>query len=247
MLKAERLATWAAVRANVGDPHFLVQSVTAAFDVPVRTKPLAGKAGMLDLVDGRIIIFVDNAVRTRRRFSAAHELGHFLLASTQGVTLAKQTADRGYERYCNSFASHLLLPRPWVQAQAANQPATMATVIDLALSADCSFAATTTALNHAAGWDRALLSWRRSSGVRWSLDKVISTRPGRPVVESLPQTDAVLDDAGEHPERHTVHLRINGEPAVVPVEVVRFGRSAFALALASDVVDHGARNRQDDR
>lgn len=242
MLKADRLATWAAGRANVGDPHFLVKSVAAAFDVPVQTKALTGKAGMLDLVDGRVIIFVDNGVRTRRRFSAAHELGHFLLAATQGVTLAQQTADRGYERYCNAFASHLLLPRPWVHAQAENQHVTMATVIGLARSADCSFAATTTALNDAAGWDQALLSWRRSTNGRWSLDKVISTRPGRHLVESVPQTDAVLDDAGEHPRQQRVHLRVDGEPVVVTVELVRFRRSAFALAPAGHVLDCSTRD-----
>lgn len=63
--------------------------------------------------------------RTRKRFSCAHELGHYILRSSEPtpqyeyVDYRDQNSSTGTneeERYANSFAASLLMPEPAVRA-----------------------------------------------------------------------------------------------------------------------------------
>jgi IrrE N-terminal-like domain len=232
MRTAEQLAAWATYESDVGEPFFLVRTVAAAFEVRVRSQQGLGKAGRLELYRGRVTIIVDGG-RARRRFSAAHELGHYLLAAVEEVPVAQQTKERRYEQYCNAFASHLLLPRAWVRGQ-INGPSTGLTgAIDVAARSDCSLMAVVGALHSGGGWDRPLVRWCKS-GSDWNVVNVIAAKHRHAVVESLPSAVPVLDRAQSRPSMRTVELRVHNCYTSLDMEIVRFGNVAYGLA-ASDL------------
>jgi len=94
-------------------------------------------SGMLDAEE--MIVWVDRGEARRspgrRRFTIAHEVGHFVLhvpvvhklfpdravdikEIDEGSSAAKLSKHRGREREANIFASELLMPEPLVRAQA---------------------------------------------------------------------------------------------------------------------------------
>src|SRR5688572_9530692 len=107
------------------DPETLadqVLSVTGQRRPPTDVRSILGKWSKLSIVetdldgDGFIVdlgeigaeIFVKKSKQeTRKRFTLAHELGHYLLQSH----IRGEVKNDEVERWCNKFASGLLLPR----------------------------------------------------------------------------------------------------------------------------------------
>lgn len=231
MRTAERLAAWARTHSQVGDPSFPIQQVAASVDVKVRTHRNLDKAGRLDLDGDDVVILVASGTRTRRRFTAAHELGHYLLAAVEGVPLTTQTAERYFESYCNAFASHLLLPRPWLRTQVGNKGPDLQTALDVAHESECSLMAAVAALNSSAGWCTPLLQWRRTK-TGWMVVKMIAAKNQRVIVESTASTQSLLDRAATKPQQATTQLRVAGELSEVAVETIRYGSTAYGLVTA---------------
>jgi hypothetical protein len=72
---------------------------------------LDGDGFLVDLGEVGAEIFVKkNKPEARKRFTLAHELGHFLLRHHLKQEIKKEEI----ERWCNSFAAELLLPKPLV-------------------------------------------------------------------------------------------------------------------------------------
>jgi Zn-dependent peptidase ImmA (M78 family)/transcriptional regulator with XRE-family HTH domain len=89
-------------------------------------------SGLLLDFDGRAVIGVNkNHAVVRRRFTVAHELGHYLLEHGERFHLDLTTSaswhgdppgyDPNVERAANVFAAELLMPAPWVIADSRNQ------------------------------------------------------------------------------------------------------------------------------
>lgn len=105
-----------------------------------------------------------------RRFVAAHELGHCLLATPAGRGLAEAWAlgYRDEERLCNRVAAALLLPEPWVRERVGPRPR----LDDLtAVAAEAKVALTTVAARLGElSRPVTLLRFRRSRDGTWRLD-----------------------------------------------------------------------------
>lgn len=114
----------------------------------VTYEPLTGcEARVLGLGDRAIITVNSQSIRTRQRFSAAHELGHWVhdrgklaAACTDATINNSWGADR--ESRANTFASDLLLPRHMFVPRAKNRDITFATVDDLSTVFGTSMTAT---------------------------------------------------------------------------------------------------------
>lgn len=125
------------------DPAHAALELLERLDVhepPIRLGPIARACGvrvlgwdfdeavsglLLDLDGGPTIGYNRNHARTRRRFTVAHELGHWLLRHHEHfhVDLSSSTAESGDppgfrwqdERAANQFASELLMPAHLVE------------------------------------------------------------------------------------------------------------------------------------
>lgn len=73
-----------------------------------------------------IILSAAGMPLTRRRFTVAHELGHFLIAAHRGdkrcttkdlMETGRETLHQKEEAQANRFAAGLLMPKPWFVAQ----------------------------------------------------------------------------------------------------------------------------------
>lgn len=96
-----------------------------------------GLSGML-VPDRRLIWLNGDDVPERRRFTIAHELGHWICQYREGTLKlfycrpgdVAAAADRAAEREANVFVAELLMPEPAVRA-AWNREPTLAAVADL--------------------------------------------------------------------------------------------------------------------
>lgn len=97
------LALWSGLRADVED--------------------LEGTGYLLDLGPrgGEIVVRRADSY-PRRRFTVAHEIGHWLLGSAEGDT-DLDIEPQQIERWCDAFAVALLLPQNWVRDVVAGSPA----------------------------------------------------------------------------------------------------------------------------
>lgn len=84
----------------------------------VTLEDIESEAFFVDLGQlGTNILIKEDSVRPRQRFSLAHELGHLVL-SDNGVLVGKSSIDNRddvIERWCNEFASELLMPTKWIR------------------------------------------------------------------------------------------------------------------------------------
>lgn len=126
-----------------------VEVVAAHLGATVVYEPLSGCAARLLGYGDRAIITVDqNASRPRRRFSAAHELGHWMrdrgrvaFACTE---LALETSWDGTnpERGANTFATDLLLPAAMFKSRVQKREPSLAACWELARQFETSLTAT---------------------------------------------------------------------------------------------------------
>jgi Zn-dependent peptidase ImmA (M78 family) len=137
-------------RLGIDGPEELdVEAIAQACGATVVYEPLSGCEARIVGVRDRAIITVDSgASRPRQRFSAAHELGHWLhdrgrvaFACAAGA-LVTEWGRENPERRANRFAAELLLPRTMFKRRARNRPITVRTVRELAAEFQTSLTAT---------------------------------------------------------------------------------------------------------
>lgn len=112
-------------------------------------EPLSGcEANIVDKGDRAIITVDSNAIPTRQRFSAGHELGHWMrdrgqiaFGCSQRQIDSEWTANNPETR-ANQFASDLLLPSKLFVPLAKGRPITMETVRELSRTFQMSLTAT---------------------------------------------------------------------------------------------------------
>ncbi len=180
----------------------------------------------------------------RRRFTLAHELAHLLLAHPHTPVTARRTYPNlnDEERFCDSFAASLLLPARWLRTQYQGSPPSLASLRQVANTADTSLSATAVRMNTLLAWNRALLRWRSdgsawrlasSAGVPKSLHGLINTAPGTSTVLTFVPANATSCVA--------LPLLVQGRSKDFPAEVwvSRYRRSAIAL-VESGVVGSGS-------
>jgi len=121
----------------------------------------------------RAIITVDRqSYRSRQRFSAAHELGHWAwdrgkvgFACTD-VTFAREWTATNPEQRANGYAADLLLPEFLFVPQAAGKDVTFATVEDLATRFETSMTATAIRLVRYGSFP-AMVVWSELGDRKW--------------------------------------------------------------------------------
>lgn len=125
--------------------------------------------GRLECVNGEHRILLRRGLKgTRRRFTVGHELGHLLLSEgTSGVVARRALPVTGdVERFCDSFAAALLLPRAWILDRYARRAKNLSTVRQLSMQTRTSMAASVVRLGDVLGWRHSLLRWKREGG-KW--------------------------------------------------------------------------------
>lgn len=218
---ASDLADFARKCSGVGDPLFHVMDVARAFGLRVQVVADLEDLGSLGSCGDELVVRVRDLPIPKRRFTVAHEIAHFLLASEESVSLTTQRGDRGWERYCNAFASHLFLPRRWLRSTFADMPQSLSSLNDLADASGCSIATAAGAcLNTLDGWDRLSLMWWRRSGTGWLPVTVLTPRDLRPMVEVTAETTSSLD------------MVVKGNPCSVEVPLVMDGEAVNVAGQA---------------
>lgn len=147
---AERIAVEAGYTALPVCPI----KIAEAHDIPVQAKPgtAKGVSGMLLHIGGQFGIMYATHIRSEgfRRFSIAHELGHYFLEGhpeavlRHGVHESRAgfvTKDR-YEREADTFAAALLMPEDLFKAEMRKQAEGLGAIEALASVAETSITAT---------------------------------------------------------------------------------------------------------
>ncbi len=89
-------------------------------------EPFSSEAALVPLGDGHVIELRGTSGERRRRFTIAHEIGHFLLHPGRAVTErggATNRATASLEREANQFAAELLMPERLVRQAALEEGA----------------------------------------------------------------------------------------------------------------------------
>lgn len=104
-----------------------IEAIIAEIGLPLVYEPLDDNvSGYIERANGSYKIVVNsNHARTRQRFTAAHELGHYIFHRdllgegvgdnrayrTEGTRLVNANIRPVHERQANSFAANVLMPR----------------------------------------------------------------------------------------------------------------------------------------
>jgi len=141
---AKELAQWIIDRYAIDCPeHIQLEQIAKDLNVEVIDAPIDGAVARLIRSGKHGVIRVDTASNNagRRRFSIAHELGHFMLEhSTSGflgcaeewLTEFRETEAASLEAQANVFAVNLLLPEMLVRRRCEISPVDFRPVKELA-------------------------------------------------------------------------------------------------------------------
>lgn len=192
--------------------------------------------GRLECVSGAHRIVLRQGLRvTRRRFTVGHELGHLLLTEGNAGLVARRAlpVTDHVERFCDSFAAALLLPRRWISERYAHRPHNLSTVRHLAQQTGTSMAAVVMRFSEVLGWGQSLLRWRKD-GDRWRFlagAAIPSHLYGR--VGSAELTSVTLDEIRARTGRDvrtSLPIHLFDQDVVVEAQVSVNGRTALVLA-----------------
>jgi hypothetical protein len=146
--------------------------------VEIRRSPLSGCDGWCLSVGQRAVIRINSrAVKSRQRFTLAHELGHLLLGvpSVIGESLSEVLRSNNVEeRQVNDIAAELLVPRDVVRATVQELPVVASVLRRLAKQARVSeLAAALRVANLAAelGLENAAVVFFEDDAVSWQWSK----------------------------------------------------------------------------
>lgn len=177
--------------------------------------PLDGQLRM-DVVPPVILVNQDHT-ETRKRFTIAHELGHFVFRKDIlpcGSIQPLVDRFRSEEHFCDSFAGALLLPATWLRlahppsAQSGEEH--LSSLIRIADEAKVSPSSALVRLRQVQKWQLSLLEWRVVRG-KWFYEWDRGLHPsdyGR--VETNHQTLDILWSVRSAPRSE------NGTPSVQP-------------------------------
>jgi Zn-dependent peptidase ImmA (M78 family) len=119
----EKIATQALQRVDLNEIPVPVEKIAKVFGLEVVEFPFHNKiSGLLKKEDG-IIGVNQNHHPVRRRFTIAHELGHFLLGHGLGDVAQEEIIDDSFdkshpqEREANQFAASLLMPSDLIKKE----------------------------------------------------------------------------------------------------------------------------------
>lgn len=135
---------------GIREPEDLaIEAIAEYCGATVLYQPLQGAEARIVGYGDRAIITVNSAVpRGRQRFSAGHELGHWMCDRGKiafGCTekaFTREWSDDNPERRANQYAAELLLPDAMFSRRAENREITFATVRELADLFETSLTAT---------------------------------------------------------------------------------------------------------
>jgi hypothetical protein len=134
---------------GIADPDDIdIEAIAQYCKATVVYEPLHGcEARILGNGERAIITVNSRSQRPRQRFSAGHELGHWMRDRNKVGFSCTEVALRDWnsdnpERYANAYAADLLLPRGMFEPLAKNKPATFETVRELAEEFNTSLTAT---------------------------------------------------------------------------------------------------------
>jgi hypothetical protein len=127
-----------------------IEAIAEYCDATIVYEPLEGCAARIVGFDDRAYITVDSrSPRARQRFSASHELGHWMVDRGKVASFvckekvfASEWAGDNPERRANRYAADLLLPKFMFEPRAKNREITFATVRSLASDFQSSLTAT---------------------------------------------------------------------------------------------------------
>jgi len=132
-----------------GPEDLLIEAIAEHCGATILYQSLQGSEARIVGYGDRAIITVNSAAsRARQRFSAAHELGHWMCDRGKIAfgctekTFVREWSDDNPERRANQYAAELLLPEVMFSRWAKNRDITFATVRDLADSFEASLTAT---------------------------------------------------------------------------------------------------------
>lgn len=128
-----------------------IDAIIAEIGLPLRYEPLDENiSGYIERANGGYKIVVNsNHARTRQRFTAAHELGHYIYHRdllgegvgdnrayrTEGTKLVNANIRPLHERQANSFAANVLMPRHRLSVLGARSTAELATMFEVSKEA----------------------------------------------------------------------------------------------------------------
>ncbi len=149
-----------------------IETIAQHCGATVIERPLTGcEARVIGVGDRAVITVNAGSIRQRRRFSAAHELGHWMrdvgkvaFGCNPDASIGK--GESNPETLANRYASDLLLPNFMFEPRATNRPMTFATVSDLAAVFDTSLTATAIRLIDLGSFPAILVCSSRSK-VEW--------------------------------------------------------------------------------
>jgi len=125
---------------GITEPEDLdIEAIAYACGATIVPQPLTGcEANIIGFGERAIITVNSDSILTRRRFSAGHELGHWMKDRGQNAfgcqdsQLQSEWSANNPEVRANRFASDLLLPTAMFVPRAKGRPITLETVVDLA-------------------------------------------------------------------------------------------------------------------
>jgi Zn-dependent peptidase ImmA (M78 family) len=129
--------------------EIMIEALAAHCGATIIEQPLSGcEARLIGYGDKAIITVNSSSSIERRRFSAAHELGHWVrdkgrvAAACSEEMLVTRWQDKDRETSANRFAANLLLPDRIFRPRAKNRPITLHTVQELGFAFKTSITAT---------------------------------------------------------------------------------------------------------
>ncbi len=217
-----------------------IRSLAAALGIVVREGAIE-EAGRLYLRgESAEVLLNRQEPEERRRFTLAHETSHWLLHRPVHDEACVQVRDiyDSEEYLCDKIAGAILMPRSWV-ARFRGRPRTLATVVEVADSAEVSLSAALVRLRDVLRWRSTLYQWRRE-GREWVFDGEAGLFPAQQaLLRTIEATREELgrvaaQESGFSAEGLPVSLgyeerRVNGE-----VSVNRSAQRAVALLCLPD-------------
>lgn len=182
-----------------GPEEIDVEAIAQYCGATVLYQPLSGCDARIVGYEDRAIIRVESSARrSRQRFSAAHELGHWMrdrrkiAFACEELDFAIEWASDNPERRANEFAADLLLPQEFFEPSAKDREITFTTAYDLAKDFQTSLTATAIRLVTLGSFPAVITCYGRH-GRRWFRRS-----------EDVPSAFWPRDDPGKETIAHTL-------------------------------------------
>lgn len=194
------------------------------------------RCGSLQVIDDALAIVLRSADMSLQRFTAAHEIGHYLLSVWCGIPFKDQAGNRSVEKYCDRFAAALLIPRPWL-TDVIDGPLDLDSIFDIADFAWCSEVVAARSVLEVDRSGRSILVWRpKSANLRnWKLSHCVgmgrfgrfnATSSACEVLRRVPMGQAITG---------SLHLTRDSQSVTIDAEMRRAGRVVLALVSAVEM------------